>query len=86
MAKNTTKMPKSFTPKFQQSYKSYWGNKGGRTNSRRNTKLLQDLDLARSPHKERDLIGRVVDLGLPFLFPKDATRFERGRKDFKLSR
>jgi hypothetical protein len=25
MAKNTTKMPKFFSPKFQQSYTSYWG-------------------------------------------------------------
>ena len=34
MAKNTTKMPKSFIPKFQQICKSYCGNKEGRINSR----------------------------------------------------
>jgi hypothetical protein len=74
MAKNPTKMPKFFSPKFQQSYKSYWGNKGVRTNSRRNIKLLQDLDLARSPHMERDSLCGALDLDLLSPFPqKDAT-------------
>jgi hypothetical protein len=67
-------MLKSFSLKFQQSYKSYWGNKRGRTNKRRNTKFLQDLDLVDSPHKERDLIGRNVDLDLLFLFPQKDSR------------
>ena len=44
--KNTTKMLKYFSLKFQQSYKSYWGNKRGRTKRMRNTKFLfQELDL-----------------------------------------
>src|SRR5215217_468456 len=72
--KNTTKMLKSFSLKFQQRYKNYWGNKRGRTNKRRNTKFLQDLDLEDSPHKERDLIGRNVDLDLLFLFPQKDSR------------
>jgi hypothetical protein len=59
-------MLKYFSLKFQQSYKSYWG-KRGRTNRRRNTKFLQDLDLVDSPHKERDLIGEDVDLDLLYL-------------------
>jgi len=38
--KNTTKMLKSFSLKFQQSYKSYWGNKRGRTKEfTKNTKI-----------------------------------------------
>ena len=80
MAKNTTKIPKSFTPKFQQSYKSYWGNKGGRTKIWRNTKFLQDLDLASSPHKERDSVGGVVDLDLLSLFPQKDARNNGGNK------
>jgi hypothetical protein len=36
---------------------------------RRNTKKLQDLDLARSPHLERDSIGEALDLGLLSPFP-----------------
>jgi hypothetical protein len=80
MAKNTTKMPKFFSPKFQQSYKSYWGNKGGRTNMRRNTKQLQDLDLARSPHLERDSIGGALDLDLLCPFPQKDARNSGGIK------
>jgi hypothetical protein len=66
-------MPKSFSPKFQQSYKKYCGNKEKEQNSRKNTKLLQDLNLAKSLHKERDSIGEALDLDLlsPFL-QKDA--------------
>ena len=63
-------MLKSFTLKFHQSYKSYWGNKRGRTNRRRNTKFLQDLDLVDFPHKERNLFGQDVDLDLLYLFLK----------------
>ena len=37
------KVLKSFTPKFQQSYKSLWGNKRGRTMEEMH-KELQDLD------------------------------------------
>ena len=79
--KNTTKMLKSFSLKFQQSYKSYWGNKRGRTNKRRNTKFLQDLDLVDSPHKERDLIGQDVDLDLLSLFPQMGARIMEGLRD-----
>jgi hypothetical protein len=43
------------------------GNKRGRTNKRRNTKFLQDLDLVDSPHKERGLVGEDVDLDLLYL-------------------
>jgi hypothetical protein len=39
-------------------------------NSRRNTKLLQDPDLARSPHKVRNLIGEALDLDLLSTFPQ----------------
>jgi hypothetical protein len=39
-------------------------------NSRRNTKLLQDPDLARSPHKVRNLIGEALDLDLLSPFPQ----------------
>ena len=74
-------MLKYFSLKFQQSYKSYWGNKKGRTNRRRNTKFLQDLDLVDSPHKERDLIGGDVDLDLLFLFPQEYARIMGGIKN-----
>ena len=67
-------MLKYFSLKSQQSYKSYWGNKRGRTNRRRNTKFLQDLDLVDSPHKERDLIGQDVDVDLLSLFPQIGAR------------
>ena len=88
MAKNTTKMPKFFSPKFQQSYTSYWGNKGGRTKSG-NTKKLQDLDLARSPHLERDSIGEALDLDLLSPFPQKYARnsggIKRRKKTFKVN-
>ena len=41
---------------------------GGRT--RKTTNESQDLDLVSSPHKEKGLIGGVVDLDLLSLFPK----------------
>ena len=49
-------------------------------NSRRNTKLLQDLDLARSPHKERDSIGEALDLDLLSPFPQKDARNSGGIK------
>ena len=73
----TLKVLKSFTHKFHQSYKSYWGNKRGRT--KENTKFLQDLDLVGSPHKERDLIGEDVDLDLLYLFSQIDARIMGGR-------
>ena len=63
---------KSFTLKFQQSYKSYWGNKRGRTQEIH--KELQDQDLLCSPHLERILIGGNVDLDLLSLFPQRDSR------------
>ena len=60
---------KSFTPKFQQSYKSYWGNKRGRTKSK-STKDPQDQDPTSSPHREKKVIGGNMDLDLLFLFPQ----------------
>ena len=44
---------KSFTLKFQQSYKSYWGNKGGRTQEE-NTKLSK-IQIPMIPSQRRDL-------------------------------
>jgi len=64
-----TQVLKSFTPKFQQSYKSYWGNKRGRT-KRKSTKDPQDQDPTSSPHREEKVIGGNVDLDLLFLFPQ----------------
>jgi hypothetical protein len=72
--KKTSKMLKSSTLKFHRRYKGYWGNKRGRKNRRRNTKFLQDLYLEDSPHRERDLIGRIVDLDLISLFPQIGAR------------
>ena len=60
--------------------KAIGGNKRGRTNKRRNTKFLQDLDLVDSPHKERDLIGQDVDLDLLSLFPQIGARIMEGVK------
>ena len=37
---------------------------------RRNTKKLQDLDLARSSHLEKDSIGEALDLDLLSPFPQ----------------
>ena len=47
---------------------------------RRNTKLLQDLDLARSPHLERDSIGEALDLDLLSPFPQKYARNSGGIK------
>jgi hypothetical protein len=79
-------MLKYFSLKFQQSYKSYWGNKRGRTNRRRNTKFLQDQDLVDSPHKERDLIGEDVDVDLLYLSLKWMQESLEGEEDSKLKR
>jgi hypothetical protein len=54
---------------------------------RRNTKLLHDLDLARSPHIERDSLGGTLDLD--FLSPfsqKDATSSGGSRGESSSSR
>ena len=47
---------------------------------RRNTKLLQDLDLARSPHLERDSIGGALDLDLLSPFHQKDARNSGGIK------
>ena len=70
-------MLKSFSLKFQQSYKSLWGNKRGRTR-RRNTKLLQDLDPIGSPHTKGIWLGGIVDLDLLFIFPQEYARIMGG--------
>ena len=75
----TQEVLKSFSPKFQQSYKSLWGNKRGRTKKEVHQEL-QDLDLEGSPHKERDLIGEYVDLDLLSLFPQREARIIGGRE------
>ena len=49
-----------------------WGKKRGRTKEIH--KELQDQDLEDSTHKERDLIGRNVDLDLLLLFPQKDSR------------
>jgi hypothetical protein len=47
---------------------------------RRNTKKLQDLDLARSPHLERDSIGEALDLDLLSPFPKNMQQIVEGSR------
>ncbi len=44
-------------------------------------KILQDLDLVDSTHKERDLIGQDVDLDLLSLFPQMGARIMEGLRD-----
>ena len=78
----THEVLKSFTLKFHQSYKSYWGNKRGRT--KKIHKELQDLDLLCSPHLERILIGGNVDLDLLYLSLKWMQESWEGEGDSKL--
>ena len=47
---------------------------------RRNTKKLQDLDLARSSHLEKDSIGEALDLDLLYPFPQKYARNSGGIK------
>jgi hypothetical protein len=63
-------MLKCFTPKFQQNYSKLLGDKRRKTKRWMNTKFLQDQDLVSFPHKEKDLIGGVVNLNIPSLFPQ----------------
>ena len=68
---------KSFTLKFQQSYKCLWGNKRERTKEEKHQEL-QDLDPLSSPHLEGRWIGGNVDLDLLSLFPQRYARIMGG--------
>ena len=72
--------PSSSLPNSNKATKAIGGIREEEQNRRRNTKLLQDLDLARSPHLERDSIGEALDLDLLSPFPQKDARNSGGVK------
>ena len=72
--------PTSSLPNSNKATKAIGGIREEEQNRRRNTKLLQDLDLARSPHLERDSLGGALDLDLLSPFPQKDARNSGGIK------